>query len=351
MAAERSCSGLALPFAVVALATVGVLVAGAYAAAMIDRRMTRNMLRLEEARAAAETGIAVETASWSPSLGSLAVGDRAELVGVTARGRYRGHVRRLDTEIFLLRFEGISSDGLARQPTAVLLRTPSPPAFPAAVAALEVSLDGWVQVDGRDECSTGESVPALVVPHADLIRAEACQRVPCLLGEEPVAIDPDLAAPTIRHLVGGATVRLDPGSYTPGPTVRNGTCDTDDVTNWGDPFATVAGCAEWAPVVLVDGDLTLSGGWGQALLLVTGNLTLIDGAVLHGGAIVEGRLSVTGTGGEILGAVKAAQVALGPLSAGGSARIGYSRCALARVLRAATRPSPLPQRAWIRGLE
>jgi len=95
------------------------------------------------------------------------------------------------------------------------------------------------------------------------------------------------------------------GSVTPGPVTEAGRCVLLG-HSWGSPHEPGGPCGGHRPAVAADGDLTLSGGQGQGLLLVAGTLRMTAGAhyaglvlvggdlVLEGGAVLEGMARVRG---------------------------------------------------------
>ena len=126
MAAER---GMALPLALLAMVVIAALVAGGFAAALLEQRIGRNVLHAVQAQGASEAGAAAVIGSWNDhGLGLLAAGDSAVLPPVQLPGRatYAPTVSRLNGELFLLRVEGVRAGGegteLARREVGLLVR-------------------------------------------------------------------------------------------------------------------------------------------------------------------------------------------------------------------------------------
>ena len=116
----------------------------------------------------------------------------------------------------------------------------------------------------------------------------------------------------------------------------DGTCDSWDPYNWGDPLNPGAPCANWFPIIYAQGDLRISANQaGQGLLLVEGDLRAGGGFTFYGPVIVKGELRAVG-GFTFYGGVKAGETDLGA----GNSAIYYSACVLQRVLSntAAARP-------------
>lgn len=135
---------------------------------------------------------------------------------------------------------------------------------------------------------------------------------------------------------------------TPSPEVREGRCLLESSTNWGSPAAPEAPCGGHRPAVAAEGDLTLVGGEGQGLLLVTGDLRLAGGARYAGLILVGGDL-VLEAGAVLEGVVRVR----GSFLAAEGARLAARWCPALLALEAAPalrRPLPLPASGWIRPL-
>jgi hypothetical protein len=139
-AAER---GMALPLALLALVVIGALVAGGFAAALLEQRIGRNLLFAAQAEGAAAAGALGVLDEWTAGgFGLLAPGDSAVLPAVRLPGgaAHWSTVSRLNGELFLVRVEGVRADAdgrpLARREVGLWLRvadaasTGSPPVTP-----------------------------------------------------------------------------------------------------------------------------------------------------------------------------------------------------------------------------
>jgi hypothetical protein len=120
---------MALPLALLALVVITGLVAGAFAPALVEQRMARNVLYAVQAAGAAETGAAAVVGGWDAhGLSLLGPGQSRSLPGERLPGpsAYAPTVSRLNGELFLVRVEGVRSaaDGtvLARRELGLLLR-------------------------------------------------------------------------------------------------------------------------------------------------------------------------------------------------------------------------------------
>jgi hypothetical protein len=358
--------GIALPLAVFALVVVGALVAGAFFVGRQEQAVGRSSVKLQQAFAAAEAGAQHTVADWAADrYNGLVTGDSAEFSGtVGSAGWYRGTVRRLNRELFLVRSEGFSRDSAARQHVGLLvrLRPLELPVRSALSAAGTVRLDGAPIVDGRDappagwSCdSAGPPVAGLTVSSPGAVTGGGCGGGSCLTGTPAVRIDSTLRAPAATRfgdldfpgLRGLATVTLPGGTVYAGPEVRNGGCDRRLSTNWGSPLDPTGPCGAHFPVVWSDGDLTVSGVEGQGVLIVDGNLTLQGTFAFHGPVIVRGRLTLAGAGARIVGGALAGSADLSSNGGSGGPAVVYSRCATDRSLGSSATATLLRERSWV----
>jgi hypothetical protein len=138
------------------------------------------------------------------------------------------------------------------------------------------------------------------------------------------------------------------GTGTPLPTERLGLCLTADPWNWGDPDRGTRPCGSHRVVRWSPGSLQVSGGVGQGLLAVSGDLDL-SGSRFHGVVLVGGHLTLR-DGGEIAGTVRAA----GGITVDPASRVSASGCAAVLAWQAARdvlgAPIPVPG-GWIGPLD
>ena len=135
---------------------------------------------------------------------------------------------------------------------------------------------------------------------------------------------------------------------TPSPGHYN--CNTSNTNNWGDPNNPGDVCGNYFPIIYAQGDLSISGGYGQGILLVEGNLSVQGGFQFYGPVFVKGQLSTSGTGGHFNGGVVAANFDLGTSSVLGNAVVTYSSCSVQRAIlnnSALTKVRPLGIRSWV----
>ena len=81
--------------------------------------------------------------------------------------------------------------------------------------------------------------------------------------------------------------------------------------NWGNPENPGAACWDWFPVIHITGNANVqSGGVGQGVLLVDGDLDLRGNFAFYGIVIVQGSLGTQGSGNRVYGGVMASNADL-----------------------------------------
>jgi hypothetical protein len=127
-------------------------------------------------------------------------------------------------------------------------------------------------------------------------------------------------------------------------------CRTTTPDNWGDPLHPSGACGNYFPIIYAAGNLSITAGYGQGILLVEGNLTVQGGFEFYGPVFVKGELATAGTGGHFNGGVVAANVTFGASTVLGNAVVSYSSCAVTRAVlgnSALTKVRPLTMRSWV----
>lgn len=135
------------------------------------------------------------------------------------------------------------------------------------------------------------------------------------------------------------------------PVDISGTCDETVLTNWGDTLPTNP-CGSYFPLIYHGGpSLRIqSGGMGQGILLVDGDLDLRGSFLFYGIIIVQGNFETQGNGNRIVGAVLASNGLLDDQSITGGSHVTYSRCAVRRAIlnnASLSRARPLNERGWV----
>jgi hypothetical protein len=296
----------------------------------LARQEARSQVRAtsrEVAFYAAEAGLARGLRKWTVPDTLVPAGTRWLLDSGTLPGgaSYRTGVIKLGDgssihSLFAVRTEGIARDGFVQHAGLLVHTRPLENPFKAA---LEDKREGGAKVKGN----------------------------PPLEEDPDTANFFDLGDITFDELAADADIVLADGKVmegkNPEPSYNaDGTCNTLDPDNWGDPENPGQPCANWFPTIYAKGDLHLKAKQvGQGLLLVEGNLVAEGGFVFYGPVIVKGELVALG-GFTFYGGVKAGETDLGA----GNAEIYYSACVLQRVLSntAAARPRLLMERPWFR---
>lgn len=374
--------GLALPMALGSIIIIGMILAGVFFTATQENRVGRNTITQERAFRGAEYGLNNAYANWSAdNFSRLAVGATTVVVDDQRSGAAGGWIdsvraTRLNNSTYMLVSTAYSGSGItqARHRTSAVYRI----AFPSInfLAALTVKgqlkLGGSSFTEGQDTKPTGWSdcppvgaeQPGVAVSDSSMIDLSGCTNFRCVDGNPNVqtttavndsntffSYGPDANWNT---LTAAATINFS-GSQTMNgvapATTAGGACNTAINTNWGDPNRSTptGACESYFPIIYFQGtssSVHITGGIGQGILLVDGDLVVDGGFQWYGPVIARGHVSTQGTGGHFNGAVMAANVDLELNSELGNALITYSSCAITDALVGAGIPKKLTQRSW-----
>lgn len=354
--------GIALAAALLALVVIGMLVAGAFFAGVLEQRAGENGRRLHQAFSLAEAGIGRQAATWDAvALNTLPVYPAASVAIAERRmasGVYAGRVLRLNENLYLMDITAEDSlsggaGGGARQRVGLIARlTPVELALGGSLTAKTgAQLQGNVRVDGGDHtppswtnCGPPDSARAGVVAGGPVTTAGGVSP-----GGTPPVVQDTAQAPLARYpeLAPLATIRQPGGVFQTGPTLRGGVCDRADPTNWGDGKIPTAPCGSHFPIIHIQGNATLTGGQGQGILLIDGDLTLEGQYEFFGLVMVLGRLRASGAVDvRFWGGVVADRVELELPGVGSRVEVNYSKCVISSALRTTGRPVPLVSRGW-----
>jgi hypothetical protein len=372
----RSRPGFALAIALAAIVIIGAIITGMFFASTQDYRISRNSAMQARALTAAEYGLNNVTTSgqWNPVWNTDTNGLIATQSFPPGDGAFDTvRVTKLNSGMFMLTSTGRvgpASGAQARHRVGALvtLLIPQLNMLGALTTRGSAKIGGSSYLDGNDTTYTGWNCPppgagvaGLSMPDTTKITTSGCSGLSCVAGSPKVSQD-SMAAKDSTYfnfgpglgwsdLVGMANKTV-AGSTTLngiGPTAPGGACDTGNSNNWGDPLHTdplVASCQGYFPIVYAQGDLHLSGGDGQGILLVEGDLTVTGGVEFYGPVIVKGSLKTTGTGGHFNGGVMAANVDLEQSTLLGNAVIHYSSCAINKALAGVATPIFANSRSW-----
>ena len=366
----RNEDGMALAIAIFALVVIGALVAGALFVGMQEHRVGLNTVKSQQAFSAAQEGAQLQVVNWlDGGYNTILVAGSTTFNGELADGTgwYRGVVRRLNNELFLVESEGFSADDATRQKVGLLVRVR--PLQIAINSSLKtqgaIKIGGSSQINGNDNLPPGWSgCPATGAPQPG-IRTSDISKIDVEGGtlEKYVDGSPLLMEDTAINKQSLTTFgdtdfadllalanKIIPGRGQPWkiqPSTTGGACNISDLENWGDPLNPTAACGQYFPIIYSQGDLSVNGVQGQGVLIVDGNLSVRGGFKFYGPVIVRKRLSATGTGGHFNGGVIAANVDLDQSTVLGNAAINYSSCALIKALTATASGGLMAERSWV----
>lgn len=370
--------GFALPIAIGSMIVIGMILAGVFFAATQENRAGRNTITQERAFRAAEFGLNTVYGKWdNPTFNALTNGSVAiRTYKDTARGTWFDTLRvtRLNTNTFWLVSTGTAGSTIsqARHRTGLVVRLTQPQInFLAALTVHGTTqLGGSSYTTGQDTPPTGWNCPppgaeqaGIAVSNVSTVITSGCNAFSCVDGS-PQILSTNAVNDTNTFFTYGPdanwaslTAMADltyAGNNTitgQGPSLNaDGTCRYD-AGNWGDPsrHTPVGACESYFPIIYFSGQNTsnlISGGVGQGILLVDGDLQVDGGFQWYGPVIVRGRLATQGTGGHFNGAVMAANVDFDQNTVLGNATITYSGCAISAALVGAGSPKRLKYRSW-----
>ena len=382
LATSNRRSGMALPMVLGGIVIAGTLIAGVMYVATQDYRVGANALNEARATSAAELGLNRLTTDWDQKLNTtMRTGDTLTKSYIDVGGAsVNVFVTRLPGPFFWAVSEaqtrGNSLQYGSRRRFASLFRlnTPGINTLGAVTAAGNIKVSGNVTVSGNDANPTGwgctnslTNIPGAVISPTATTTVNGSV---VIVGNPPYTTNPAAADTntyfnygnsTYATLAAMANVTLPGGTYNGmGPNVlggvllggilSGGVCQPSNM-NWGDPvrhIPTATACESYFPIVHITGDVKLTGGTGQGILLVDGDLTKAGGFTWYGIVIARGTVRATGNNNGIFGAVMAAAVDLGDaVLLGGTTTVQYSSCAVSQALSSTAPLAVAKGRAWV----
>lgn len=330
-------TGFALPLVVALLALGGMLVTASFLMGRLESQSGDNGFRAARAFEAAEAGLASTLENWEAAWDTLLVADSIPAnSAAVATASWQTAVQRLGEDLFVVRSEGRATVPGAPWSSArrlsLLVRWSA--SLPRAAALTVIDSLNWIgqgTVSGYSNAGqpagwTGclpDSAIGIRLPSTALVASPGCSGPTCLNGMPPMLVD--------SALVPAMATALLPLNYDSlvARSIPVGSGTLNDTVSF--------------PVLHSVGDLSLSGGIGQGILLVDGELSLSGGLEFHGLVVALGGLTAGPGGAHITGAaiIQALQ-----LPSGAALRIDYSACVLRKVLRGPTRAIPLQYRSW-----
>lgn len=339
--------GIALPVAIFALVIVGALVSSAFFAATQEQRIAENARRSQRAFGAAEHGVAETVRTWNRraynGVSTYPENDSVRIAWTRApdgSGSYGGYVHKLNRNLYLIEVTGLDSahgagpgwGGAARQRVGVLVR----------IRPIQIPMQGALTL-GAD----GPSSEVGMIADGNDSRPSPSW-TDCEPDTNKAGVSTGLGSVNYPELAATADITLPGGAYAPAPAVLGNECNTALDANWGGSPQHTGPCADYFPVVRIAGDAILSGGEGQGMLLVDGDLTLGGGFQFAGVVIVNGTLRRTeGPNPTIWGVTLASNADVASLSGSGSALFNYSKCAATRAVQSASTAALSRSRSWM----
>lgn len=368
--------GFALPTTIFALLVLAVLITGGFYMARQEAQIGAASDNAFMAFYVAEEGINQVVANWDPAAFSgLVLWGDTTLTGTLDQGAWTVAVTRMTDRLFFLESSGaVSRGGVllsgARRQIGTAIRVNAAEINPPAALITRGSTDvrAGAEVDGFDHIPPGwntfctgptENRAGILTDDITQIGSVAGGTV---LGDPPVQEDTSIGDSTFtkfgdllwEDFVDMATIRLSGGAInnTFPDSTADGVCLTGTSTNWGNPLDIDGACANYFPIIHSTGPvLTIqSGGMGQGILLVDGDLDLRGDFTFHGLVIVQGNFETQGTGNRVYGAVMASNADLDSQALVGGSTVTYSGCAVTRAVlnnQALIRPRSFPERSWM----
>jgi hypothetical protein len=371
----RNERGIALPLVLFVLVILGVIIAGTFYVARLEFKTGDNTIAAAKATGAAEAGLDSVLAGWDLNLyNAMASGTEMTLSTVSLGGNasYTPTLRRLNGSLYLIRSVGqqtYPSGGIqGRRYVGQLVRLDIPQlAMNAAITTRTgITVSGSSDISGIDSVPgswgglcppAGPTVPGIRDSSGNVTTSGACSGASCIVGTPQILTDPTVSASNFTQfgntnftqlasranlVVNGTINGIAPVLTATTPAL----CNRTVVSNWGAPLAPNTPCGSYFPIIYAPNNLRLTGGAGQGILLVAGDLDLSGGVEFYGPVIVLGTVVSTGTGGHIYGGVMSSNANLGTVLVSGNSVVNFSSCSIARALQGISLATPLGERSW-----
>ncbi len=370
--------GFALPVAVFALVVVGMITTGAFFMARQEGRIGVASEHAGLAFYLTEQGLADVMSDWDFDLfGALPVwSDTTFTRSYADVGRVRTRVTRMTDYLYFVDASGtvtrggeLLSGASRRVGVTVRFRMAdiAPPA--ALVTRGTTELRGSAEVHGEDAAPVGwgglcpgplENKPGILTDNASQVTTQGGA---VITGDPAVEEDTSIADSTFTQfgdlswddLTDLADIRLSGGTInnTAPDSTAAGACRAGQTSplNWGNPENPGAACFGWYPVIHITGNARMqSGGVGQGVLLVDGDLDLRGSFVFYGIILVQGSMETQGSGNRVYGGVMSSNADFESQAFVGGSVVSNSTCAVRRAIlnnSGLTRVRPLASRSWV----
>lgn len=361
--------GFVLPATLLALVVIGAIVTGGFYVSAAEDQISVSSDLGVQAQAVAEYGLQDVLGTWKnqdiiaaatepdPRTGEAWAGTRF-------LGSYEVSIRSLGGRLFLIRVAGTAERGPRSTTRTVggLGRTTSAGLpYEGAMSILgPLSVEGQADINGTDQCDATNVVPGVNTPVGGTVTESGNADVE---GDPPhdehltmdettlsqygdVSLDDLIASADKVYPDGANPTNMEPETTT--DSDGNTICDTSIMSNWGDITAANP-CGDYYPTIYGEGDMRIdgsgSGGMGQGILIVEGDLEIAGNVVFYGVVIVKGDLSYSGTGGHVEGSM----IVMGttPSTSAGNSEALYNSCAVEDAFNGALRSRPLEARSWV----
>ena len=370
--------GVALPMTLGAIVLIGVLIASVMFSALHEFRTGANAQHSTRAAAAAEMGLNRLLVQWDITDNTrLLTGDTLKRTYLTNGGRATLTVTRLPGPFLWAVSEGQAGpsrvDLSARRQFGTLLRFEVPEVgyLGALTARGGVKVGGSAYISGNDYtvsgskgCPVSQNIAGVAMADTSTaLKMPGCSVTKTCISGSPAWTEKPAANDTSTYFQYGNTnytnltsmaTKVFPGGTTLtgiAPVVVSGVCQRSVLTNWGsvERASPATPCESLFPIIHAKGDLHVSGGQGQGILLVDGNLTLSGKFWFSGLVIVRGTMQTTGAGAGVLGAVMAANIQLDDDASStlGNSYVQWSSCSLMQALINTSPPSQAKERGWV----
>jgi hypothetical protein len=377
----RNSSGFALPAAIGGLVIVGVLVTAGFYVARQEVRVGVASKHSALAVNMAQTGANDVMANWNGyQLSSIPIWGDTTISDSLDYGRWSVSVSNLNSRLYFLNASGEITEGGALWAGAtrnigILARIISADLDPPAALTTRgvTDIKGTAEVHGDDATPPSSWAGYCPYPQRDKpgiltndTSAIGQTNKNHITGSPPVEQDSTIVDSTFTNFGDMDWNQLVDLAKASGKDVSGlgsnvnqtfpdsvGTlCRTSTLTNWGDPRDPTAACGAYFPLIYHGGPvLTIqSGGFGQGVLLVDGDLDLRGGFEFHGIIIVQGRFATQGAGNRVLGGVLASNAEFDSQALVGGSVVQNSTCAVTRAIlnnSSLSRVRPLDSRSWI----
>ncbi|AMW04083.1 hypothetical protein [Gemmatimonas phototrophica] len=363
---SRPRRGTALLLVLVAMVVLAVLSSAAMMTAFQEARSSRAAQIQQRALSVAEYGLNLQLTNWTPARSAMANGAiDSTIVGVASGDSATVRIQRLTSRTFNVISVGRAGidNGLleAQRQVSLLVQVSAPSVKPGGLLTSygAVDIQGSPSVTGKNttppgwtSCAGtgGDTVAVSYRPGASIKVQKPSSQAVGGTKADPRAGDTStyntFGTETWNSLVARANVLVS-GNPSPTPSGNSTECFSYS-SNWGEPTrgtGSVAGCYGYFPIIYAAGNLQLSNGRGQGVLLVNGSLKITGNFAFVGLIVVRDELDIAGNM-SLHGAAMSRNANGTGTRFRGNATMAYSRCAVDQAFSSLATPVRTKQRAW-----